>query len=605
MHAAGPHPSVPAAIVALADHGLLVQGVDGPWLAERIRRLALPGTEAVATTGSVVVVIDPDVGDRTVVATRLQGLLDASVDPAAGPAPASDPAGDPVADPVLGPTVVEIPVRFDGPDLDEVAGHIGVTAGEVADLMLGDALSVAFLGFAPGFAYLTGLPSVLADLPRRPSPRARVPPGSVAVAGGYAAVYPQASPGGWNLLGSTDLPLFDRRRPPYAVLQPGQPVRFVAAPGHRRAAGTGAPSGRTGRVAAEAALPGPRRPLTAPPGPTLTVEAPGLLTTVQDAGRQDVAHIGVPRAGAADPLALRLANRLVGNADDDAALEVTVTGPCLRLEVATFVAVVGDVPVTLDGRPVPLGAPVPVVPGQRLQVGTCRRGARAVVAVAGGVLGPEEVGSRSSDLLCHLGPGPLRVGDVLPVGQAGLPAGHLSAARLAHGPLGAWAALVGFGPGPGPHAPLRVAVVPGPDGSDDDVAVLVAVEWVVQPTSDRVGVRLAAAGAGARARAALAPEPLAGSRGAVRGMVQVPPDGQPVVLLCDHATVGGYPVVATVAAVDVALVAQCRPGARVRLVACDAATARRRWLQAAAHLQSVVTGRYPAGTGDLTGRTGT
>lgn len=606
-----PGPPVPAVVVPLADHGLLVEHVDAPDLARRFRRLALPGVEAVATTASLVLSVDPDLADPAAVADRLHAMIGA-----ARPAAAGSPRPVPAAP-------VDIPVRFDGPDLGEVAEALGSTVGEVTGLLVGARLSVAFLGFAPGFAYLTGLPDALAGLPRRPSPRPRVPPGSVAVAGGYAAVYPQASPGGWNLLGTSDLPLFDRHHPPYALLQPGQAVRFVAehrsaAPGRRdrrgagpSAAGTGA--GRTGPAAAGttdtgtthtgtgAAGTGTARARRVPAGaggPTVTVEAPGLSTTVQDGGRRGVAHLGVPGAGAADRFALRLANRLVGNADDAPGLEVTVAGPRLRVDARTFVAVVGDVPVTLDGRPVAVGAPVPVAPGQVLHVGACRAGARAVVALAGGVLGPEEVGSRSSDQLCGLGPGPLRAGDVLAVGDPAAPAGHLSAARLAHGPLAAWAGLVGLGRAPDRDAPVTLAVVPGPDGDPADADRLAAVEWVVQPTSDRVGVRLAPAGAARAAPAALPVlPPLPGSRGSVTGMVQLPPGGEPVVLLCDHASVGGYPVAATVAAVDIALVAQCRPCARLRFAVTDPATARRRWDEAVAHLRAVVAGRYPTGTG--------
>ncbi|MET7292516.1 allophanate hydrolase subunit 1 [Streptomyces griseoloalbus] len=121
---------------------------------------------------------------------------------------------------------VEIPVRYDGPDLAEVAAHWGVSAREAARIHAGCAFRVAFCGFAPGFGYLTGLPSRY-DVPRRPTPRTAVPAGSVALAGPYTGVYPRSSPGGWQLIGTTDLVLWDHARVPAALLSPGTRVRFV------------------------------------------------------------------------------------------------------------------------------------------------------------------------------------------------------------------------------------------------------------------------------------------------------------------------------------------------------------------------------------------
>jgi KipI family sensor histidine kinase inhibitor len=124
-------------------------------------------------------------------------------------------------------SVVEIPTRYDGPDLAAVADTVGMAVGAVIDAHTRATYSVAFCGFAPGFAYLVGLDHRL-HLPRRSTPRTSVPAGSVAIADRYAAVYPRASPGGWHLLGSTALTLFDPDRTPPALLEPGMHVRFVA-----------------------------------------------------------------------------------------------------------------------------------------------------------------------------------------------------------------------------------------------------------------------------------------------------------------------------------------------------------------------------------------
>jgi KipI family sensor histidine kinase inhibitor len=124
--------------------------------------------------------------------------------------------------------VVQVPVRYDGPDLADVAAHWGVSEREAARVHAATEFRVAFCGFAPGFGYLTGLPSRY-DVPRRSTPRTAVPAGSVALAGPYTGVYPRASPGGWQLIGTTDIVLWDTARVPAALLSPGTRVRFVGA----------------------------------------------------------------------------------------------------------------------------------------------------------------------------------------------------------------------------------------------------------------------------------------------------------------------------------------------------------------------------------------
>jgi KipI family sensor histidine kinase inhibitor len=122
--------------------------------------------------------------------------------------------------------VIELPVRYDGPDLADVAVHWGVSEQEVARIHADAEFRVAFCGFAPGFGYLTGLPA-RCDVPRRATPRTAVPAGSVALAGPYTGVYPRSSPGGWQLIGTTDVVLWDHARVPAALLSPGTRVRFV------------------------------------------------------------------------------------------------------------------------------------------------------------------------------------------------------------------------------------------------------------------------------------------------------------------------------------------------------------------------------------------
>lgn len=122
---------------------------------------------------------------------------------------------------------VEIPVRYDGADLDEVAGHLSLTADEVVARHTGQTWTVEFSGFTPGFGYLVGAQGGL-DVPRRDSPRTRIPQGAVALAGPFTGVYPRPSPGGWQLIGSTDAPMWDANREQPALFAPGTLVRFVA-----------------------------------------------------------------------------------------------------------------------------------------------------------------------------------------------------------------------------------------------------------------------------------------------------------------------------------------------------------------------------------------
>jgi KipI family sensor histidine kinase inhibitor len=163
---------------------------------------------------------------REIVPAARTVLLDGLPDPARLAAELT--ASDVPPAPPRARAVVELPVRYDGPDLADVAAHWGVSPEEVARIHAGTEFTVAFCGFAPGFGYLTGLPARY-DVPRRATPRTAVPAGSVALAGPYTGVYPRSSPGGWQLIGTTDAVLWDHARVPAALLSPGTRVRFVGA----------------------------------------------------------------------------------------------------------------------------------------------------------------------------------------------------------------------------------------------------------------------------------------------------------------------------------------------------------------------------------------
>ncbi|MFE5302138.1 biotin-dependent carboxyltransferase family protein [Streptomyces sp. NPDC056632] len=273
----------------------------------------------------------------------------------------------------------------------------------------------------------------------------------------------------------------------------------------------------------------------------------GALTTVQDLGRAGHAHLGVPRSGALDPGAVRLVNRLLGNPEDAAVLETTLTGCAVRPRCAVTVVVGGaPCPVRVDGRPTAWGSPVRVGPGQLLDVGTAERGLRSYVGFGGGVAVDPVLGSRSTDLLSGLGPAPLSDGAVLPLGAVAAVRGSVDAP--------AW-------PGPPDELVLRVRLGPRDDWfTPGALRALATRAWRVSPATNRIGLRTEGP---ALERAVGGELP---SEGMVLGAVQVPPDGRPVVFLADHPTTGGYPVVAVVREADLAAAAQAVPGTVVRFV---------------------------------------
>ncbi len=291
------------------------------------------------------------------------------------------------------------------------------------------------------------------------------------------------------------------------------------------------------------------------PGDTaraLLVERLTCLVTVQDLGRPGYGHLGVSRSGAADRGALARANRLVGNQSGAAALEVTL-GPLGLIALADLtIAVCGATcPVRVGGRPVAGESLVEVDAGESVELGTARDGVRAYLAVRGGLDADVVLGSRATDTLSGLGPRPPVVGDVLPVGAevTGWP-------RLAQVPV---AAL------PHPDEVVVLDLLPGPEAGDV-LDRLTAVAWTAAPDSDRVAVRLAGSplvaqgDGGGDAAAGVQP-----SRPLVRGAVQLPPSGLPVVFGPDYPVTGGYPVVAVLTDASADRAAQTRPGQPVRL----------------------------------------
>jgi antagonist of KipI len=285
----------------------------------------------------------------------------------------------------------------------------------------------------------------------------------------------------------------------------------------------------------------------------------GLQTTVQDAGRPDWTHLGVPVSGAADMDGLVNANALVGNDPHEPGLEITLLGPRLVVQEAGAIAIGGsDLGARVDGRPLAVGRALRVDAGQVITFEGARPdagGIRAYVAIAGGIDVPVVLGSRSTCLPGGFGGfegRALRTGDTIR---------SLRRATTSTATASKWAIPAGpdrdegDAAGDANTAVARLRVVAGPSPG---LEALVASEWQVSASGDRVGVRLD----GPRLPGTIAGEDV--TRGVPGGAVQVPPDGRPIILSADHQTTGGYRVPAVVIAADLGIVGQLGPGMGLR-----------------------------------------
>ncbi|MDN5760496.1 MAG: carboxyltransferase domain-containing protein, partial [Tomitella sp.] len=306
---------------------------------------------------------------------------------------------------------VTIDVHYDGEDLAEVADLLSLSPAEVVTRHQRATWQVAFSGFAPGFGYLAGDDPIF-DVPRRSSPRTRVPVGAVALAGEFAGVYPRASPGGWQLIGRTDATLWDLDREPPALFVPGTTVKFREAERE---------SVTVAEASAESAV--SSQPGAAASAHSCTVIRPGLQLLVQDLGRPGFAAMGVSSAGAADRGALQTANRLVGNAESAAGLESFGGGVRLALTGNGVAAVTGaraTITVTsADGAVFQhhLGEAFSLDDGDELELGSTERGTRAYIAFRGGIEAETALGSASADTLAGLGPAHLEPGPPISLGR--------------------------------------------------------------------------------------------------------------------------------------------------------------------------------------------
>lgn len=525
-------------------------------IAAAVRQRAIPGVrDVVSTFRSVAVFFDPLATDVAAVAASLHEAS-AAVTPSSARFDEGPSSG----------RTIEVPVAYGGelgPDLDDVAAFAGCSQQAVIDRHTAPTYRVFMLGFLPGFAYMASVDETIA-MPRRAAPRLRVAAGSVGIAGRQTAIYPRESPGGWQIVGRTPMAVFDPARTPPSLFSPGDQVRFVPADASTVDwLNAGAGFSRLG---------GEVRPKADPMAGIgaarhITVLRHGLLTTVQDSGRWGYQDRGVSASGPMDPAAHRLANAIVANPRDAATLEATLLGPELRIEQDTTIAVAGaDLHPIVDRSDIPMNVPIACRGGSVLRFGNRRAGVRAYMAFDGGIDVPPVLGSRATHLLSGLGGidgRAVRAGDRIPLGaptRVGADVNLRSSsgyARPHNRPM--------------PLGGARLRILPGPQAdyfAPDAFEVLQRVRFVVSPHSDRVGYRLTG---DAPVRRVGDTEMI--SDATFLGGVQVPPSGEPILLMADRQTTGGYPQLAIVISADLPLAAQLAPGDWVEFQVCTRAEA--------------------------------
>lgn len=449
-----------------------------------------------------------------------------------------------------------IGVIYDGEDLASTAELMGISSEELITRHTEQKWLAAFGGFAPGFTYC--VPSAddtrgyTWDTPRRDSPRTAVPAGAVGLAGQFSAVYPRTSPGGWQLLGHTDTPMWDASSTDSpALLQPGDTLNYSAV---RESVEITRPeqesSTRTSSVAVAR--------------PAFTVTDAGLQTLFQDSGRRGCGDIGVNHSGAVDRASAWTANDVVGNPSRSVVLE-NIGGLTLTAAIDVAVCVTGaQATVSVDGRRHQLATPVFVRAGQELSIepeSTPGSGLRNYLAVRGGFSAETVLDSASTDILSGLGPDPITTGERLSIGRQ---TAINSVGSAMENPLVT-------------DGVLRVVAGPRDDWfAEGELERFCSTEWIVTGQSNRVGLRLALPEATQDGTGGVGEQPLTrakdeelASEGMVGGSIQVPPNGLPVVFLADHPVTGGYPVIATVIDADLDAAGQLAPGDTVRFTLVD------------------------------------
>ena len=478
--------------------------------------------------------------------------------------------------------LVEIPVVYDGEDLDDVAAHLKIDREEVIRRHTESHYQVAFCGFAPGFAYLTGGDPIF-NVPRRTSPRKSIPAGSVALAGKFGGVYPQPSPGGWQLIGRTDVKMFDLDRDPPSLLKPGDRVHFVDVTKDYSAHSKGTTSlslsrndeaglaktcdkteateigkatgiGKTGSHD-NAGISVPETSLTPEEDAVFKLVTTLMPVTFQDRGRLFQSSQGLSPSGALDQKAMANANRLVGNPREQPVLEFTYGNARMKALQPSVIAFTGaNLPITVKSANGTVfvfekNTPLAIDEGDEIILGRPFTGFRSYMALRGGFKVEPVLKSASFDSLSNLGPKPLVAGDKVFIANDS----PLQPVLLS---LDDPYSL----PEAGDKVVLDVVMGPRTDWfTEQSITMFLEKPWQVTAASNRIGIRLQSDAHLERSRSDELP-----SEGTVTGAIEVPANGEPVLFLRDRPVTGGYPVIANLVEDQIDLAAQIPIGAFIK-----------------------------------------
>ncbi len=412
---------------------------------------------------------------------------------------------------------VEIPVQYNGIDLEFISEKTSLTVSEIIRLHSSQTYHAFAVGFTPGFPFLGLLPEAL-RLPRRSTPRAKVEAHSVAMALGQTGVYPFSSPGGWHLLGSAGVAMFDPHRKQAFWVEAGDSVRFVP----------------TQSVQIPKFEPLRLLPLE-PRFPVLKLEQAGLQTMLLDAGRTNAGHFGLAQSGVLDWRSAALANAVVGNGSGTPLLELTLTGGVFTAlaDVVLGFAGYGMNPI-LNGEAIVAASSFLLRRGQTLRFASSQTGVRAYLSIAGGFEAQSVWGSVSADIKAGLGRA-LQTGEVL-------------------GAAAPRATRAGFYLSQATLEPLALRLLEGAQPNPEAMAMLCEQPFVLE-RADRMGARLSGATvAGGEVSSEATP----------LGAVQITPSGQLIILLNDRGRMGGYAKPALLHPNDLWRLAQVRDGQMVR-----------------------------------------
>ncbi len=447
-----------------------------------------------------------------------------------------------------GSVLHEIPVCYEGefaPDMESVSAHTGLSAQEILSLHSGRDYLIFMLGFLPGFPYLGNMNPKL-EVPRLKTPRTKIPAGSVAIGGKQTGVYPMVSPGGWQIIGRTPLPLYDPLRNPPVLYRAGDRIRFVPVSKEDFAKIEQKQNQNTACIAEK-----PRFAV----GSGIQVLSAGACTTVQDKGRYGFQHIGISESGAMDYISFKAANCLVGNPDDSACLEATLVLPRIRFTLPCDFAVTGArMNVYLDEKLVEQDSLIHAGEGSILSSDYATGGFRAYIAFRGGILLPAVSKSVSTNLSCKIGGisgQMLKDGDELAIGYAEKSEKSLEKTFLVK--------LLDIPSNLSVNKVCKIRVV---KAAQYDFFSQSAIEqftqnvYTVMPESNRMGIRLGG-------KPLDCPSTDIISDSIPLGAVQITSAGLPVIMAADRQTCGGYAKIAAVIRSDMAVLAQLPPGSKV------------------------------------------